>query len=141
MAQHPRGIRVPEPLALEIGREADRRRKSWSATAAELLDEAVRMRRAPGVVFVDGPAGRRAVVAGSGLDVWEIVATWRGTGADFDALADQYPWLTQTSLRAALSYYQLYPGEIDSRLVRESEWTPERVARELPFSAPRRSTR
>lgn len=99
------------------------------------------MRRAPGVVFVDGPTGRRAVVAGSGIDVWEIVTTWRASGADFDALVDQYPWLTQTSLRGALSYYQLYPDEIDARLVREAEWTPERVARELPFSAPRRPSR
>ena len=35
------------------------------------------MRRAPGIVFADGPAGRRAAVGGTGLDVWEIVATWR----------------------------------------------------------------
>ena len=40
----------------------------------KLHSEAVKMRRAPGIVFADGPSGRRAVVAGSGLDVWEIMA-------------------------------------------------------------------
>ena len=59
MTQRSRGIRVSEPLAADIEREARRRQRSWSAIAAELLDEAIRMRRAPGIVFADGPAGRR----------------------------------------------------------------------------------
>jgi uncharacterized protein (DUF433 family) len=95
------------------------------------------MRRAPGVVFVDGPAGRRAAVAGSGLDVWEIVATWRAAAEDFDQLRQSYPWLTEPQLRAALAYYELYPQEIDARLQREAEWTPERVASALPYARPR----
>jgi uncharacterized protein (DUF433 family) len=135
MSQRSRGIRVSEPLAADIEREARRRDRSWSATAAELLDEAIRMRRAPGIVFADGPAGRRAVVAGTGLDVWEIVATWHGTGEDFDALKASYAWLDETTLHAALGYYQLYPADIDARLAREAEWTADRVRRELPFTA------
>ncbi len=121
MTQRPRGIRVPEPLAAEIEREAGRRNKSWSATAAELLEEGVRLRRAPGIVLVDGPAGRRAVVAGTGLDVWEIVAAWRECAEDFEALASRYPWLPGAALRGALGYYQLYPDEIDARLAREAD--------------------
>ena len=138
MTQHPRGIRVTEPLAAEIQREAGRRHKSWSATAAELLEEAIRLRRAPGIVLADGPAGRRAVIAGTGLDVWEIVAAWRECAEDFEELESRYPWLPGAALRGALGYYQLYPDEIDARLALEAEWTPERVARELPFSVPRR---
>ena len=56
-----------------------------------------------------------------------------------DRLRDCYPWLTPAQIRAALSYYRLYPEEIDRRLEREAEWTRERVRRELPFSAPARS--
>jgi uncharacterized protein (DUF433 family) len=92
------------------------------------------MRRAPGIVFADGPGGRRAVVAGTGLDVWEIVATWRACGQDLAALAASYAWLDQTALHAALGYYQLYPAEVDARVAREAEWTAERVRRELPFA-------
>src|SRR5262249_47203124 len=137
MATKVKGIRIPDELDREIARESTVRERTWSALAAELLQEAIRMRRAPGIVFVDGAVGRRAVVAGTGLDVWEVVATWQPCDGDFRRLRRSYPWLTESQLRAALSYYELYPVEIDARLEREAEWTPERVAKELPFARPR----
>jgi uncharacterized protein (DUF433 family) len=137
MSTRVKGIRITDELDREIARESTERERSWSALAVELLQEAIRMRRAPGIVFVDGAVGRRAVVAGTGLDVWEFVATWRACGADFGKLRKGYPWLTEPQLRAALSYYELYPAEIDARLEREAQWTPERVAKELPFARPR----
>lgn len=136
VATRSRGVRVSEELDRQIAREAAAEGKSWSATTAELLEEAIRMRRAPGVIFMSGPAGRRAVIAGTGLDIWEVVATWRDVEQSFEALRQSYPWLTESQLRAALAYYQLYPDEIDERLRREEEWTPERVRRELPFADP-----
>ena len=45
---------------------------SLSAAANLLVDEALRMSEHPGVVFRDGPTGRRAALAG-GPDVWEVV--------------------------------------------------------------------
>jgi uncharacterized protein (DUF433 family) len=75
------------------------------------------MRRVPGIVMVDGPTGRRAVVAGSGLDVWELIATWQACGKDERQLVQNYPWLTQPQLRAALAYYALYPDEIEARAI------------------------
>jgi uncharacterized protein (DUF433 family) len=134
-----RGIRIADELAREISREAEARGMSWSAMTTALLTEALKMRRVPGIVMVDGPTGRRAVVAGSGLDVWELIATWQACGNDERQLAQNYPWLTQPQLRAALAYYALYPDEIEVRLAREHQWTPERVRRELPFSVPRPS--
>lgn len=94
------------------------------------------MRKAPGIGFVDGPTGRRAVVAGTGLDVWEIIATWKEGGEGYPALRQNYPWLNEAQLRAALGYYEIYPSEINARLEREARWTPERVRREFPFSRP-----
>lgn len=140
MSTKARGVRVSAELDREIARQAEARGKSWSATTAELLEEAVRMQHAPGVIFVTGPAGRRAVLAGTGLDVWEVVASWRDVGESFDALRESYPWLSEPQLRVALAYYQLYPQEIDERLRREEEWTPDRVRREMPFAS-RRSHR
>jgi len=136
MASKTRGLRVPEELEREIEREAEAVGKSWSAMTKDLLIEAIKMRRAPGVVFADGQAGRRPVVAGSGLDVWEVVATWRAGGENRAKLRESLHWLTEAQIRAALSYYELYPGDIDPRLERERQWTPERVRRELPFSMP-----
>ncbi len=137
MAGKPRGLRLPEDLELEIEREKERRGTSFSAAVVDLLRESVRMRRVPGIVFVDGPAGRRAVVAGTGLDVWEIVATWHEVGEDYRALRESYDWLTEPQLRAALGYYELYTEEVGVRLAREEWWTPGRVSSELPFTRPR----
>ena len=130
-----RGIRIPEELDREIEREAEERGKSWSAATAELLEEAIRIRRAPGITFADGPSGRRAVIAGTGLDVWEVVAAWQDCGQDYSELKQNFHWLNDSQIRAALSYYTLYPAEIDGRLERERRWTQERIKRELPFSS------
>jgi uncharacterized protein (DUF433 family) len=137
MGTKAKGVRIPDSLDREIERESEERGKSWSAMTTELLEEAIRMRRAPGIFFADGPTGRRAVVAGTGIDIWEIISTWRECEGDFSAFRKNYPWLTEPQLRAALSYYQLYPHEIESRLEREAQWTPERVWSELPFARPR----
>ena len=122
-----RMIDLPHDLEREIAREAERRGQSWSSVTTDLLTEAVRMRRVPGVVFGDGPVGRRAVVAGSGIDVWEVIATWQECGRDFEQLRRNYDWLSEAQLRAALQYYELYPEEIETRLARERRWTPEAI--------------
>jgi uncharacterized protein (DUF433 family) len=133
-----RGIRLPESLQAEIEREMERQERSeWSAMVVELLREAVRARRAPGIVFVDGATGRRPVVAGSGLEVWEVVATWKEVGRNYDRLRSAYDWLAEPQLRAALSYYELYADEVDARLEREARLTAERVQNELPFARSR----
>jgi uncharacterized protein (DUF433 family) len=133
-----RGIRISDPVEREIEREAERRGESFSAVASEVLKEGVRMRRVPGIAFTDGPSGRRATVAGTGLDVWEIIASWKAVGETMDALLEEYDWLNEFQLRSALAYYRMYPDEIDARLAREERWTPESIREEYPFLLPRR---
>jgi uncharacterized protein (DUF433 family) len=137
MATRAKGIRISDDLDQAIARESEVRGKSWSAMTAELLEEAIRMRRIPGIAFVDGATGRRAIVGGTGLDVWEVISTWRAADGSYESLRESYPWLTDVQLRAALAYYEVYPKEIDARLEREARWTPERVWEEMPFSRPR----
>lgn len=130
-----RSLRLPEPLREELEREfATRGVKEWSAGVIDLLTEALRMRRVPGVAFTDSMLGRRAVVAGTGIDVWEVIATWQAVERDEALLREAYDWLTPAQIRAAVGYYQLYPQEIDTRLALEESWTPERARRELPFA-------
>lgn len=129
---------MPDRLQQAIEAEMARREVGeWSTMVVELLDEAIRSRQAPGVVFVDGATGRRPVVAGSGLEVWEVVRTWQEVGRNYDRLRASYDWLTELQLRAALSYYDLYTEEVDVRLEREKELGRERVQQELPFTRPR----
>lgn len=137
MTTRARGIRLPEDLEVEIERERKLRgAKSLTEVATSLLREAVRMRRVPGIVFMDGPTGRRATVAGTGLDVWEVIATYKSTSEDFERLKMAYEWLSEPQLKAALGYYALYPEEIDTRIEREEWWTPERVWQEFPYIRP-----
>ncbi len=89
--------------------------------ATNTLTEAEKLARAPGIVYVDGPAGRRARIDGSGLDVWEVISAWLGLDRRAEAVVESYPWLTPGQVRAALNFYALFPEEIDKRLAREAE--------------------
>ncbi len=60
------------------------------------------MRRCPGIVFADGPTGRRARPAGTGHEVWEVMATFQRLGGDSTRLKQVYPWLTEAQVRVAL---------------------------------------
>ena len=73
----------------------------------------------PGVVFRDGPTGRRAGLT-AGPDVWEIVVVLRDfaeTGAA-EAVRRTAKWLgiTEAQVRTAESYYTSFPEEIDGRV-------------------------
>src|SRR5947207_2521761 len=43
--------------------------------AVQLIEEGLRMERHPGIVFRDGPTGRRAALA-HGPDVWEVISAF-----------------------------------------------------------------
>lgn len=91
-----------------------------SRLAERYIDEGIRMEDHPGVVFRDGPAGRRAGLAG-GPDVWEVIAMVRASGVDGeDALTAAAEWggLTTAHVRAAVRYYAEFRQEIDERIAR-----------------------
>ena len=119
-----KSLRIPADTVREIEQLGAQSGVEFSAIANQLLEEAVRMRRCPGIVFSSGPSGRRATVAGTGLDVWEIVATHKSVGDDTRRLRRSYHWLTEPQLRAALAYAALYPDEIGARLRQNESWTP-----------------
>jgi uncharacterized protein (DUF433 family) len=87
---------------------------------ARTYSEDEKMALVPGIVFVDGPSGRRAHVSGAGVDVFEVIKTYRSVGSDRERLAAAYDWLTTVQVQAALTYYRLFPTEIDERLEREA---------------------
>ena len=83
----------------------------------------MRMEDHPGVVFRDGPSGRRAGLAG-GPDVWEIIAAVRASGLEGDAAlvaAAEWGSLTATRVRAAVGYYGEFREEVDERIRRHVE--------------------
>lgn len=127
-----KSLRIPEEIATAIEETAEAAGRDFSAVANEFLAEAAKMRRCPGIIFADGPTGRRARVAGTGLDVWEIIATYQSLDRDRARLQTAYHWLTEPQLRAALGYYTAYPSEIDQQIARNAALTPEKVAQQHP---------
>jgi uncharacterized protein (DUF433 family) len=88
--------------------------------ATDALTEAAKLAQVPGIVYVDGPAGRRARIAG-GLDVFELIRAWQSLDGDVETLAENYPWMAQEQIEAGLRFYRLFPEEIDRWLARECE--------------------
>ena len=74
MATDLKTLRLRRELRHEIDRIARRSRRSFSEVTQDLLEEAIRMRKCPGIYFHDEPAGREAKIAGSGLGVWEVIS-------------------------------------------------------------------
>jgi hypothetical protein len=64
MATRARGLRLPEEIEKGIERERKLRGTSFSETAVALLREALRMRRVPGIYFMDGPTKARCRARG-----------------------------------------------------------------------------
>ena len=103
---------------------------------SRFVDEALRMEEHPGVLFRDGPSGRRAVLIG-GPDVWEVirvVQSARRAEPELDAdavvrLVVETMGLPSGRARVALGYWAAYPDEIDQEIRDADE--AERVAAEL----------
>lgn len=128
-----KSIRIQERTFKEIEQIARESGKDFSAVANELLDEAVKMQRCPGIVFSEGTKGRRARIAGTGIEVWEVIATYKGLAEDFGRLRKAYHWLTEQQLRSALGYYRVYPKEINNLIRQNEELTRGYVEEAYPF--------
>lgn len=93
----------------------------------------------PGIVFRDGPTGRRAGLA-AGPDVWEVITALGSTGRrGDDAIQATADWssLSVRQVRDAIAYYNEYPTEIDARVrlnqeeaeAAEARWRQQSLAR------------
>jgi uncharacterized protein (DUF433 family) len=131
-----RSVRLPAYVDDGLRVLARRTGRDVSAVVNELLEEGLRMRRIPGIVFGDSRGGRVARIAGSGLAVWEIARAYRDVDSDWRRLSESYHWLTEGQLRAGLAYAEAYPDEIAERIGVDEEWTPERVWQTHPFTRP-----
>lgn len=115
----PISVRFPDDLAARLRRRSARSGEPTSGLVTRLVDEGMRMEDHPGIAFRDGPAGRRAGVAG-GPDVWEVIVALHDFAAagPSTAVAKTAKWLglTEAQVRTAEGYYSAYPAEIDERI-------------------------
>lgn len=103
-------------------------RRRWagetkSRLAQRYITEGMEMEEYPGIVFRDGPGGRRAGLA-AGPDVWQLIGVFQGSGKKGEAAVRQTAdWLdlSQDQVRAAISYYAAHQQEIDEWIRRNDE--------------------
>lgn len=97
--------------------------RSKSSLAERYVDEGTRMDEHPGIVFRDGPMGRRAALAG-GPDVWEVVSVVQNAPEREErAVEHATDWLSLTAgeVITAVAYYGDFPDEVDERIERNRE--------------------
>lgn len=94
-----------------------------------MTEEALRMRRFPGIGFRGPESDRRAWVLGTAFDVWEIIKGYRDFGSLERIVAEGD--LAERPVRLALAYCEAYPEEID-RMIAENQITPEEAHRRYP---------
>src|SRR4249920_2023064 len=79
---HPLSVRLNDSTIARLGRHAQRAHLAPRTLAQRCVEEGLRTDEHPLIRFADGPAGRRARLAGTGKDAWEIIAAVRDNDGD-----------------------------------------------------------
>src|ERR1700733_13453734 len=124
MMTTPLSIRFTPALLARLRQRANATSGASAAGLAQrLIDEGLRMADHPGVIFKDGPSGRRAALA-FGPDIWEIIKFLREVDergpAALDAAAEVLA-VDANRIAAAVSYYGDYRDEIDAEIADADE--------------------
>jgi hypothetical protein len=116
-------IRIGEDTLRTLRERSRRGGEPLARLAERYIEEGLRADRHPGIMFRNGPAGRRAVVIG-GPDVWEVVGAIRNMPergeARVPALAERLG-ISENKVRVAVRYYSEYPAEIDDWIASNDE--------------------
>jgi len=122
-----RSFRLAQDVVDRLDRYATSVGSNRNTVAERFLEEALRLVEHPGIVFRDGPAGRRAGLAASGLDVWEVVETVSDNDGSVDEAAD-YLTIAPRLVAVAMRYYAAYPDEIDDWIAANLELADRELA-------------
>jgi uncharacterized protein (DUF433 family) len=111
-------LRVAEVAAAELDRAAERRGISRNELAERYLIEGVAQDEFPQIAFRDGALGRRAILLGTRLDVWQVLETVRNHGNSVEQAAE-YLDLPTERVRAAVRYAAAHKDEVEGIAARE----------------------
>ncbi len=123
---HPTSFRLPDTLLEQLDEEAGATGTTVSSLVTTLLNEGINTRRFPGIVYRDGPTGRRAGLV-AGPDVWEIIRDVKATAGRGEKrlrATAEGAGLAVSQVRLAVDFYAAHPDEIDERIAldeREAE--------------------
>lgn len=115
----PTSFRLPEKLLDDLEQESRSVGTSVTSLVSTLLQEGLKTRRFPGIIYRDGPTGRRAVLSGGGGDVWEVIRDLRHARGRGRARIDNMvveTGLTPNRIQLAADFYASFPDEIDDQI-------------------------
>jgi uncharacterized protein (DUF433 family) len=115
MATRNRSFRLDERTLASLDERARETGRSSTALAARYIEEGLRMDEHPLIVFVTRPSGRRPMLAGTRLDVADVVETVKDSGNSPEAAAE-YLDLPVWKVRAAIGYYGAFRDEVEAWL-------------------------
>jgi len=109
----PRSFRFSSSVLAALEERARERGESTTAVAERYLEEGLRRETHPLIVFRDGVAGRRPALAGTRLDVGQVIETLRHSGNAVVETAEHLN-IPEAYVRAAVRYYADYRDEVDA---------------------------
>lgn len=113
-------LRVAQPVFDELDRQARDSGQTRTALAERYIAEGVRMKEHPGIYFRETGSGeRRAALAGTRLDVVQVLSTVRAEGNSVEGAAE-YFGLPVAKIRDAVRYAAAYRSEIEELAEREA---------------------
>ena len=119
-----------DPAVLErLEKRAAELGVTQTALVERYVEEGLRQEVHSGIVFVDEPAGRRAKVGGTGLNVWEVVRVVKDNNGSI-AEAAGYLTVPERFVLNAMRYYADYPYEIDAWIAENDRLYDEEIARQ-----------
>jgi len=104
--------------------------------ATEVVSEAEKMRRGPGIFFVTDAGERQPWIRGTGLEVVEIIQTYKDLDWDREKLRESFEWLSEEQIQAALDYFAAYPDEVNAKLIDDVEAYVRELWEKYPFMKP-----
>lgn len=128
-ARYDRRMSVPTSLRLDtdtksrLNAQAQRENVAPTRLAQRLIDEGLRMAAHHGVVFRDGPAGRRPSLV-AGPDVAEVVSVVQHLEASGEQLiAEAADWfeIPHSAVQVAVDYYLDFRHEVDHDVERRRD--------------------
>lgn len=127
-------IRVRGSTVRALQEQAARYGTAPRTLAEQMVEEGIKMRQHPGIVFVERGTGRRDAVlaARPRLSVWQIVETVRGSTSV--AAAAEYLSLDVPSVERALAYHTEHRDEIE-RQIAANDAEVGRIERLYPSTA------
>jgi uncharacterized protein (DUF433 family) len=100
----PLSLRLPDATLDRLGAWARSRSVAPRTLALRYVEEGLRADEHPLIRFVDGPAGRRPRLQGTGLDIWEVISVVRDNDGN-EREAAEYVGMPLGLVQAAVAYY------------------------------------